>query len=92
MDKVEHLKLMDKVLRELEDLQSSQTTVLKKVSQVEAHNINLGVESLQDKLPDLHTQISSSVAIITELTEAFSAERERYFVDNKMASLLDPTV
>lgn len=92
MEKLQHLELMDKILRELEDLQSSQTTVLKKVSQIEAHNITLGVESLQDKLPDLHEQINSSVDTITELTTSFSAEREKFFTENKMASLLDPTV
>lgn len=92
MEKLEQLKLMDKILRELEDLQSSQTTVLKKVSQIEAHNITLGLQSLQDELPDLHEQINSSVDTITRMTEAFSAEREKYFVDNKLASVIDPTV
>jgi hypothetical protein len=91
MEKLEHLKLMDKILRELDDLLSSQTSVLKKVSQIEAHNITLGVQSLQDKLPDLHEQINSSVDIITNMAEAFSVEREKFFVDNKMAAALDPT-
>lgn len=91
MEKVEQLQLMDKILRELEDLQSSQTAVLKKVSQIEADNISLGVQSLQDKLPDLHEQIDSSVVIVSDLVEAFSQEREEFFTKNKMASLLDPT-
>ena len=91
MEKIEHLKLMDKILRELEDLQSSQTAVLKKVSQIEAHNITLGVQSLQDKLPDLHEQINSSVDIVSSIAEAFAIERENFFVQNKMASVLDPT-
>jgi hypothetical protein len=36
MEKLQKLELMDKILRELEDLKSSQTAVLKKVSQIEA--------------------------------------------------------
>lgn len=92
MEKLEQYKLMEKILRELEDLQSSQTTVLKKVSQIEAHNITLGIESLEEELPNLHEQINSSVDIITKMTEAFATEKEKYFVDNKIASALDPTV
>lgn len=92
MDKIEKLKLMDKILRELEDLQSSQTAVLKKVSQIEAHNITLGLQSLQDKLPNLHEQIDSSVVIVSDLVEAFSTERDTFFIQNKMGAILDPTL
>ncbi|RYE29288.1 MAG: hypothetical protein EOP48_32730 [Sphingobacteriales bacterium] len=92
MDKIEKLKLMDKILRELEDLQSSQTAVLKKVSQIEAHNISLGLQSLQDKLPNLHEQIDSSVVIVSDLVEAFSTERDTFFIQNKMGAILDPTL
>jgi hypothetical protein len=46
MDKRQQLDLMDKVQRELDDLKNSQTSVLKKVSQIVAHNITLGVDPL----------------------------------------------
>ncbi len=42
MDKTEKLHLMEKILRELDDVVNSQTSLLKKVSQLEAENINLG--------------------------------------------------
>ena len=35
MDKMEKMKVMDKVVRELEDLANSQTTLLKKIGQIE---------------------------------------------------------
>ena len=42
MDKTEKLHLMEKILRELDDVVNSQTSLLKKVAQLEAENINLG--------------------------------------------------
>ena len=91
MEKLEKLQLMDKMLRELEDLKSSQTSVLKKVSQIEADNINLGVSLLDERLPDLHEEIDDSIGIVTTLLEEFKEHRDKYFTDNKIASILDPT-
>lgn len=91
MEKLQKLELMDKIVRELEDLKNSQVSVLKKVSQIEADNITLGVSLLEKKLPDLHEEIDSSVVIVSELLEEFQEHREKYFTDHKLASLLDPT-
>jgi mRNA-degrading endonuclease RelE of RelBE toxin-antitoxin system len=57
MDKLQKLELMDKVVRELEDLKNSQVSILKKLSQIEADNITLNVSLLEKKLPDLHEEI-----------------------------------
>ncbi|MBA4167927.1 MAG: hypothetical protein H0X41_10360 [Chitinophagaceae bacterium] len=92
MDKLEQLVLMDKIQRELDDLGHSQTALLKKISQIEAHNMTLGVSLLDEKLPDLFEEVSSSVALVTELTETFAAHREKFFVDNNLAALQNPTV
>ncbi len=43
MEKLQKLELMDKILRELDDLKNSQTAVLKKLAQIEVDNITLGV-------------------------------------------------
>lgn len=43
MEKLQQLELMDKIQRELEDLANSQIAVLKKLSQIGAHHITLGV-------------------------------------------------
>ena len=91
MNKLQSLELIDKILRELKDLEQSQTAVLKKVSQIAAHNITLGSPLLDQKLPDLQDKIDTSVTTITEISEAFEAYREKFFTDNKMAAQLDPT-
>ncbi len=89
---MQKLELMDKIQRELEDLQNSQTAVLKKITQIAAQNITLGESLLDKKLPDLQDQIDTSVITVNELTEAFAAQREKFFTDNKLAAALNPTV
>ena len=91
MEKLQKLELMDKILRELEDLKNSQTSVLKKLAQIEVDNINLGVALLDKKLPDIHEEVDSSVQIVTALQEEFQEYREKFFTDNKLASQIDPT-
>ena len=91
MDKRQQLELMDKVQKELNDLNNSQTSVLKKLSQIAAHNITLGAAVLDEKLPDLEDKINATLAITTELSEAFGEFRNKFFTDNKLAATIDPT-
>jgi len=91
MDKVQKLELMDKIQRELKDLEQSQTAVLKKVSQIAAHNINLSAELLDQKLPDLQESIDATVIAISGISEAFEEYRNQFFNDNNMGTKLDPT-
>ena len=91
MDKLQKLELMDKVRRELEDLQKSQTSVLKKLSQIAAHNITLGVDLLDEKLPDLQEKVDASLTITTELSEAFGEYRDKFYTENKLSAAVDPT-
>ncbi len=82
---------MDKILRELDDLKNSQIALLKKVNHIEADNITLGVALLDKKLPDLHEEVDASVVIVTDLLDEFQAHRDKFFADNKLAALQDPT-
>ncbi len=91
MDKIQQLELMDKVQRELKDLEQSQTAVLKKVSQIAAHNITLSVELLDQKLPDLQEAIDANLVVISGISESFEEYRNKFFNDNKMGAQLDPT-
>ena len=91
MDKIQKLELMDKIQRELKDLEQSQTAVLKKVSQIAAHNINLSAELLDQKLPDLQESIDANVMAISGISESFEEYRNKFFNDNNMGAKLDPT-
>lgn len=91
MENLQKLEMMDKMLRELEDLKNSQTAVLKKLTQIEADNITLGVSLLEKKLPDLHEEVDSGVAIVTGLMEEFQAYRDNFFTEKKLGDLQEPT-
>lgn len=91
MNKLQQLDLMDKVRRELEDLNNSQTSILKKVSQIAAHNITLGVDLLDKKLPVLEEQVNATLKITSDLSETFTEYRTKFFSDNNLAATVDPT-
>ena len=91
MDKMQQLNLMDKVLRELEDLNNSQTAVLKKIAQIEADNINLGVTLLDDRLPDVHEEVDAGIQIVSTLMTEFKDHRDQFYLDNNLASVESST-
>lgn len=87
MDKREKLEAMDKILRELEDLKNSETAVLKKVTQIEAENINLGISLLDKTLPEIHEYADKSLEAIDALLTEFTSFRDKFVKDNN----LEPT-
>lgn len=91
MEKRQKLEMMDKILRELDDLKNSQTSVLKKVSQIEAENINLGVQLLDQSLPDVHESIDKGIESVNDLSEKFQAYRDKFSSDNKLEVVEEPT-
>ena len=90
MEPRQQLALMDKVIRELDDLKNSQTSILKKIAQIEADNINLGVELLNDGLPELHEEVDDALAKASALLEQFTEHRNKYEQDNQQ-SLSQPS-
>ena len=83
MDPRQQLALMDKIIRELDDLKNSQTSVLKKIAQIEADNINLSIGILSDGLPDLHEEVDHGLQKVTELQEQFTEYRNKYEGENQ---------
>lgn len=83
MDHKQQLALMDKILRELDDLKNSQTAVLKKISQIEADNINLGIDLLNDALPGIHEEVDDAVEKVSALQEEFKAHRDKFENENQ---------
>ncbi|MEO6819794.1 MAG: hypothetical protein ABI266_00795 [Ginsengibacter sp.] len=91
MEKMEKLEMMDKILRELDDLKNSQNSIMKKIGQIEADNINLGAKILEEGLPDIFDGIDKNVQLITSLEEKFQEHRDKFFKDNNLAASVDPT-
>jgi hypothetical protein len=74
----QQIELMNKIIRELEDLRNSQTSVLKKISQIEADNINLGSDLLNDGLPAIHEEVDDAVSKINSLIEPFTEYKNEF--------------
>jgi hypothetical protein len=84
MEKMQKLQMMDKMLRELDDLKNSQTSLLKKVSQIEAENINVGIQLLDQELPDIHESIDKGIESVSSVLEKLQAHRDKFSSDNKL--------
>ena len=85
MDNMEKVKMMDKILRELEDLVNSETALLKKLGQLEAQNINLGDKVLDDKLPEIYEHADDTLIKTTALQTEYQEVREKFVTDNNLA-------
>jgi hypothetical protein len=87
MDKLEKFEMMDKILREFEDLRNSQISVLKKISKIEADNINLGVGLLEKKLPEMWQNVDSNLNLVSALEEEFQTYRDQFYTDTNIKAL-----
>jgi hypothetical protein len=86
MDKNEKLNMMNKMIRELDDIKNSQTSVLKKMTQLEAENINLGNAVLDKKLPDIHSHIDDAITAVSALQEEFQGLIQKFITDNNLGA------
>lgn len=84
MDNREKLAIMDKIIRELADINNSSTALLKKIAQAETENINLGNKLLDDQLPDLHEKIDAMVTDSASLIANFTEVRDKFYSDNRL--------
>ena len=88
MDETEKLHLMEKILRELEDVVNSQTSLLKKVAQLEAENINLGNRLLEKQLPEIHSKADDALTVAVALQTEFTDLKDQFIKDNKLDEIL----
>jgi hypothetical protein len=90
MDAREKLVAIDKILRELEDLTNSQTSVLKKIGQIEAENINLGDKFLEKRIPEVYEHADDALKEMTAIHEEYTEVREKFVKDNKLDAVETP--
>lgn len=90
MEPRQRFALMEKIMRELDDLKNSQASVLKKIAQIEADNINLGAETLTDDLPGIHEEVDDGLQKVSQLLEKFTEYRNQYEKDNQSALVENP--
>ena len=79
---------MEKMLRELGDIVNSQTSLLKKIAQLEAENINLGNSLLEKQLPEIHSKADETLNVASVLQEEFNNAKDKFVKDNKLDQVL----
>ncbi len=89
MDKMEKLNAMNKILRELEDVSNSSTALLKKVAQIEAENINLGIKLLEEKIPDVFEHMDGVLTETAALVSEFTVLRDTFVTENKLDEAIE---
>ena len=76
MDNRQKLQGIEKMIRELEDVKNSQASLLKKIAQIEAENINLDVHVLD--LGDMHEQADKSLENLDQVIEQVQTYRDEF--------------
>ena len=84
MEKRQQLEAIEKMLRELEDVKNSQESLLKKVAQIEAENMNVGVSLLEKELPDVHEQADANIQRLSLLLDKLQLHRDDFVKKHKL--------
>ncbi|QNK62993.1 hypothetical protein H7F33_00250 [Pedobacter sp. PAMC26386] len=78
MDTLKKFELMEKIVRELEDLQHSQQAIIQKIGKIEVDNIELGDKKLDKDLPDMHQRVADNLDTIVEILAYFADKTQNF--------------
>ena len=87
MKTLQKFELMEKIVRELEDLQHSQQAIIQKIGKIEVDNIELGDSKLEKDLPDMHQRVSDNMDSIVSILEYFATKTEKFGEKNNVDGL-----
>ncbi len=87
MDTLKKFELMEKMVRELEDLQHSQQALLQKIGKIEVDNLELDDRKLNDVLPDMHQREADNLDSIRDLLDYFSSKTQDFGVKKNVDEL-----
>jgi len=87
MDKLKKYELMEKIVRQLEDLQHSQQAIIEKIGRLEVDNFDLSDKNLEKVLSDMHQRTADNHDSIGQLLEKFSNKTDSFGEKNKVDQL-----
>ncbi|RZK43040.1 MAG: hypothetical protein EOO90_05130 [Pedobacter sp.] len=87
MDTLKKFELMEKIVRELEDLQHSQQAIIQKIGKIEVDNIELGDKKLDKDLPDMHQRVADNLDTITDILSYFADKTQNFGNKNNVDAL-----
>jgi ElaB/YqjD/DUF883 family membrane-anchored ribosome-binding protein len=87
MDTLKKFELMEKIVRELEDLQNSQQALIQKIGKVQVDNMELGDKKLDNDLPDMHQRLADNLETIVGILEYFAQKTDKFADKNNVDAL-----
>lgn len=87
MNNLKKFELMEKIVRQLQDIQHSQQAIIEKVGKVEIDNFDLNDNNLAKVLSDIHQRTADNFDSITTLLEGFSEKTETFGEKNNVDKL-----
>ncbi|MET4140880.1 MULTISPECIES: hypothetical protein [Pedobacter] len=92
MDTLKKFELMEKIVRELEDLQHSQQAIIQKIGKIEVDNIELGDKKLDKDLPDMHQRVADNLDTIVEILAYFADKTQNFGNKNNVEVLKEKQI
>jgi hypothetical protein len=89
MNTLAKFELMEKIVRELVDLQHSQQAVIQKIGKIEVDNIELGDSKLEKDLPDMHQRVADNLDTIGSILAYFEDKTQNFGNKNNVEALKD---
>ena len=87
MDKLKKFELMEKIVRQLQDVKNSQQAIIEKVGKLEVDNFELNDKNLAKVLSDIHQRTADNFDSINELVSGFSDKTENFGEKNNVDKL-----
>ena len=92
MDTLKKFELMEKIVRELEDLQHSQQALIQKIGKIEVDNIELGDKRLDKDLPEMHQRVADNLDTIVGILAYFADKTENFGNKNNVEALKEQSI
>jgi hypothetical protein len=92
MDTLKKFELMEKIVRELEDLQHSQQAIIQKIGKIEVDNIELGDSKLDKDLPEMHQRVADNLDTIVGILEYFAEKTQNFGDKNNVDALKEQSI
>ncbi|MBC6112377.1 hypothetical protein ACFOG5_10275 [Pedobacter fastidiosus] len=87
MNTLKKFELMEKIVRELEDLQNSQQALIQKIGKIEVDNIELSDARLEKDLPDMHQRLADNLDTIVGILDYFADKTQNFGDKNNVDAL-----
>lgn len=87
MNTLKKFELMEKIVRELEDVQNSQQALIQKIGKIEVDNIELSDKNLEKNLPEIHQRVADNLDTITALIASFGDKTQNFGDKNNVSAL-----